>query len=184
MTLSKRDRRALILGSCGLAILLIVRFAVMPWTDHWLDVRDQTAVARAEIAHLEQKVTKIVLQRARTAKAYGPGANRKVGDVETERMNLLKAVQKVCQTAGFAPTDYPPQVTRPLRSVPDMVIVRIQLQGKCKLPQLVKCLAGLRKAETLVFAERVTAVNSAKKPGELDITLVLATLAERKEKRS
>ena len=156
----------------------------MPWTDHWLEVRDETATDRAQLAHLERKVAKIVLQRDKVAKAYGPGASRTLGDVEATQVSLLTAVQKVCQTAGFAPTDYQPQGSRPLPSVPDMVIVRIQLRGKCKLPQLVKCLAELRKAETLVFAERLSATNSSKKPGELDVTLVLATLAERKEKKS
>ena len=65
-----------------------------------------------------------------------------------------------------------------------MAIVRIELRGKCKLPQLVKCLAELRKAEMLLFAERLSANNSTKKPGELDVTLVLATLAEQKENKS
>ena len=59
--------------------------------------------------------------------------------------------------------------------------VPLQVRGTCKLKQLSTCLSALRQAKTLAVVDRISVTNNEKKPGNLEVTLVLAALAEQKE---
>ena len=179
MNLSKRDRRALLIGVGALGVILVAHFVVLPCVDDWAASRDAAEVARAQLDTLERDVRSLLGQRQRLDRTFGPGANKPLSDLETTRHNLLKATQEVLKKAGVAATDYQPQQARQVRQVANVDLVSLQVRGKCKLPQLAKCLAGLLEAETLIFVDRLTVTNNEKKPGELEVMLVLASLAER-----
>ena len=97
------------------------------------------------------------------------------------RIGLFQTALDVLGANGFSLTDYQPQRGRRLKEIPGVEYVPLQVRGKCKLKQLATCLAALRHAETLAFVDRISVTNPEKKPGDLEVTLVLATLAERKE---
>ncbi len=181
MNLSSRDRRALALGVISVAMIFIVRFPVIRWLKSWSDARQIIATARVQVDDFKRRIRRVLGQRERLARIYGPGVNKPLEDLETARVSLYKAVQGVLKSSGFKPTDYQPQPPRPLPNVSGLRIVPLQIRGKCKLPQLAKCLAEARKTETLVIVDRVSATNDAKMTGQLEVTLVLSTLAEWKK---
>ncbi|MCK4850207.1 MAG: hypothetical protein KAT11_02595, partial [Phycisphaerae bacterium] len=93
-------------------------------------------------------------------------------------------VKETFSAGGFKPSEYRLQRPRPLSAVPDVQIVPLEVPGQCNLSQLVKSLAGLCKAKTFVFVERLSITNDEKKPGTFKITMVVATLARMPKARS
>ena len=182
MKLSPRDLRALGLGAGALLVILATRFAVSPWIDSWTGARQAAAADRRRLEDLAGNIRKVVGQRRRLEKAYGPGVNRPLEDAETARISLL-AVQDVLKAAGFQPAEVEPRPSRQLREVPGAQVLALGLKGKCKLPQLAKCLAALREAKTLVFVDRLTVTNNEKKPGDLEVAMTLAALAEKPKQK-
>jgi len=178
VNLSSRDRRALAVGVIALAIVFMVRFPAMRWLRSWSEAKQTIATARVQVDDYKRRIRRVLGQRERLERIYGPGVNKPLEDLETARVSFYKAVQGVLKSSGFKPTDYQPQPPRPVPNVPGLRIVPLQIRGKCKLPQLAKCLAEARKAETLVIVDRVSASNDAKMTGQLEVTLVLSTLAE------
>lgn len=177
MTFSARDRRALSLGAAGLVLIAATRYGVMPWVDRWLDARRRIVAARTELADLELAVRRVLGQRQRLERVYGPAVRTAPADLETARVELYRAVQQCLKANGIKPMDYQPQPPRRLREVPGVQLVPLQVRAKCAFAQLVKCLASVRAADSLVIVDRVTAVNNEKSPGQLEVTFMLATLA-------
>ena len=162
----------------ALLVILAAKFVVSPWIDSWTGARQAAVADRQRLEDLARSIRKVVAQRMHLEKTYGPAVNRSLEDAEVARVSLL-AVQDVLKTAGFQPADVEPLPARQLREVPGAQVLALRLKGKCKLPQLAKCLASLRKAKTLVFVDRLTVTNNEKKPGELEVALTLAALAEK-----
>ena len=177
MNLSPRDRRAVLLGAIGLAIILVVRFGVAPWADDWAAARERIEADRLQLGALQGNISRVLGQRSRLGKLYGPGVNRPPADMEAARVGLLKAAQQVLRANGFQPSGYRPQPPRALPDVPGVMLVTLQVVGKCKEPSLPACLAALRQAEMLLLVDKLSVTNDAKKPGELQVTWTLATLA-------
>ena len=167
------------IGAAGLAVILVARFIVIPWVDDWSETRRQIAARQQELSGLERNVTRVLGQRKRLTKKYGPAVNKPLEDVEAAWISLFTAARGLTDS-GFEATDYLPQSDRPLQDIHGVRFVPLQVRGKCKLPQLAKLLAKIRQSETLVIVDRLTVSNDAKKPGQLEVTMVLATLAREK----
>ncbi len=179
MTLSPRDRRAVILGGAALAALAIGYWVVVPWLGDWADARDSIGVGRARLEEVESKLRRLAGQRERLAEAFGPGACRPLEGVEATRIGFLKTVQDACRSAGIGELNCQPQPTRPLRELPEAQLVSIQVSGKCQIGQLARCLAALRACERVTLVDRLVAAGNERQPGQLEVTLVLATLARK-----
>ena len=177
MKLTRRDRRAVMLCAAALVAILAGRLIVIPWIDSWGDARRRIADAHRQLVELESRLRRVVAQRRRLEGQYGPRAADPPADVETARIQLLEAAQDVLTANGLKAT-YSPQPTRVVKSVPGIELVALQVRGQFKLGQLTKCLAGMRAAPTLVMVDCLSISNDAKKPGNLDVTLTLTTLAE------
>lgn len=178
MKLSQRDKRTVMLGAAVLAGIVLVRLTFVPWLEGWMDARDRSAAARGELNDLQRHVSKMLGQRGRLEPIYGAGVARPLEDIQTARASLFQAAQDVLKANGFSPSDYAPQPPRPVKQVPRAVLVSLQVRGQCQLPQLASCLARLRDARTLVIVDRVSAVGNEKQPGQLEVTMVLTTLAD------
>lgn len=181
MTLAVRDRRAILLGAVGLLIILAGHFAVIPWIDSWKDARKAIAATRVELGKAQDQIRKVLGQRRRLEEIYGPAVNKALKNRQSAQVSLIKAVQDVFKTGGCKLTGYQPQRCRSLAAVPDVELVPLQIRAKCQLPQLVKCLAGMQKSETLILVDWFSVTNNEKKPGELEITMMVATLAEKEK---
>jgi hypothetical protein len=117
-------------------------------------------------------------QRKRLEDRYGPAVGKPLADSSTAKENLFNAAQKVLKANGFQVSGYEPQRPRPAGKVPGVEWVSLQIRGKCPDAQLPKCLAEFRNADTLVIVEQMSVANDEKSPGNLSVTLVLATPAE------
>jgi len=177
MTLSSRDRRALILGAGFLGTIFVFNFVLMPLFDSWSIARQRADDARGELDKIESRLRRVVGQRKRLARIYGAAVNAPLQDAETAQANLFEVAQDVLKAGGFKDPVYQFQPARPVRDVPGVEHVPLQIRGKCMLQQLTRCLAGMRKAPSLVIVDRLTITNDLKKPGQLTVTLVLGTLA-------
>ncbi len=185
MTLSTRDRRAIILGGLGLLIIFAGYFALVPWINSWSSARAQITEARGQLDEVQRRVRRILGLRRRLEQIYGPAVNEPLEqDVQTAQLKLLETVKETFSAGGFKPSEYRLQRPRPLSAVPDVQIVPLEVPGQCNLSQLVKSLAGLCKAKTFVFVERLSITNDEKKPGTFKITMVVATLARMPKARS
>lgn len=180
MTLSARDRRAIVFGGLALGIIFAGHFVLRPWIDDWADTRAQIVEDRKELADVQERLSDILGQRRRLEQRFGPAANEPLEDLQTAKLSLLKAAQEVLSAGGFKASEYRPQRPRQaLPKMPEVQIVALELPGQCNFAQLVKSLAGLRKAKTLVFVEKFSITNDEKKPGKLTATITLATLAQK-----
>ena len=177
MTLSTRDRRAIIVGGLALLIILVGHFALMPWLESWSGARAQIIEARRELNDVQLRVRRILGLRRRLEQIYGPAVNKPLEDLDAARLSLFKTVQETFRAGGFKPSEYRLQRPRVLSAVPGVQIVPLEVPGQCNLSQLVKSLAGLCKAKTFVFVERFSIDNDEKKPGTFKVTMVVATLA-------
>ena len=181
MNLSSRDRRALVVGGVGLAAMLVMRFALIPWIDAWMDHRAELVVGRERVDRVARQLRSVLRRRKRLAKAYGPAANLPPQDVEAAGLSLPKAALGVLNSNGFGTTEYLPQRPKRVQGIEGLRVVSLQVSGGCKLPQLTKCLSALRKTETLVMVDRLSVTSDPKKPGQLKVTMVLTTLGEQRE---
>ena len=177
MTLAPRDRRALLLGGGVLTAICALNFVLMPMRDSWSASRQRSVDAEQELDRIASRLRRVVGQRKRLARLYGPAVNAPLQDGETAQANLFKVAQDVLKTCGIKDPVYQFQPPRPVRDVPGVEHVPLQIRGKCSPGQLVRCLAGMRKAPSLVIVDRFTVANDLKKPGQLTVTLVLGTLA-------
>ena len=184
MRLSPRDRRAMLLGAAVLLIILAGRLAVIPWIDNWSGTRKEIVENRSQLDDIQRQIRRVLWQRQRLEEAYGPAVNKPLGNRQSAQVNLFKAVQDVFKAGGVKLTDYQPQRSRPLPEVPGVEIVPLQIRGKCNLSQLTKCFAGMRNGETLIIVDSFSVANDEKKPGELEITMMVATLAEQEKVKS
>ena len=182
LNVSPRNRRAIILGAAALAVILAARLVLIPWIDSWQQARQQIADAQGGLRDLDGQLRRLLAQRQRLEKIYGPGSAKPLADVQAAKSALV-GVKDILKAGGFNPTSFRPQPPRSLRTLREVELVPLQVRGKCKLPQLVNSLAGLRKSQTLFFVDRLTITNDQKKPGELDVVMVLATLARQAGRR-
>ncbi|NQU75930.1 MAG: hypothetical protein HQ546_06425 [Planctomycetes bacterium] len=183
--LSRPDKRAIVYGAVVLAVIVAARLAFVPWLNGWGDARTRIATAQSQIDELAGKARRASGQRSRLAEAYGPAAGKELTDLRDAQRGLLKVAQDIFKANGFeVASGYDPQRPRQVKGLAGVQLVPMQVRGTCKLPQLVKCLTEMRKAPTLVFVDRLTIENDAKKPGQLTVTMTLATLGELRRARS
>ena len=166
---------------CGAAALLVIltgRLAVIPWLNSWADARQAIVTSGEQISDLESRVRRVLGRHARLATRYGPAVRKPLTDRQTARNALFAAAQEILKSNGFEITgDYKPRRPRRAGKITGVQWVLLEIRGKCKEAQLPKCLAGMRKAKALVIVDRLTVTNDPKKPGQLEVTMVLATLA-------
>ena len=184
MTLSPRDRRAILLGAAVLLIIVAARVVVMPWIGRWRSARDQMTSTRSQLNDIQGQVRRVLWQRQRLEEIYGPAVKNPLEDRQTAQLSLIKAVQDVFKAGGIKLTDYQPQRARTLKEIPDVQIVPLQIRGKCTVSQLTKCFVAMRDAQTLIIVESFSVTNNEKKPGELEITMIVSTLAEQEKAKS
>ena len=181
MTLSQRDRRAIILGAIGLALVCFIRFGLMNFLDSWSDARHRIAAARDNVSRQERAISRVLGQRGRLASEYGQSVCKPLADSDTAKINLLAASQQALTKAGFEPDNYQPQPGKDLRQIPGLRYIPLQVRGKCSLDQLTKLLAGLPNDETPIIVDQLSIAKNEKKPQKLEVTMVLATLADQGE---
>ena len=182
MKLGARDRRALVGGGVFLAAVLIAWFGLLPAVEHWQNVRAQTQVTAASLDSLQEKVTRLNQTRDALAAAYGPGLSKPIEAEPETRLAFRHAVVDVLKKAGVKTKSIKPQREKPIRAVPGTVLLSMKVNGQCQLPQLAKFLAETQQADMLILIDRIHVTRNNKKPQELMVDIVLATVARREQR--
>lgn len=184
MNLSARDRRAVIVGGVALGVIVVVKFALIPWLDHWGDIRNRSDQARATLTEYGDKSNRLTSLHERLTQTYGQAVGQPLDDVQAAKISFHKVVQDVVQTSGLRLESMQPQVVRSIRKqVPGVALLPVRVVAKCQMQQLAKLLAELRKATCLIVVERLDVNSDPQKPTELSVTMVLATVAEEGERK-
>lgn len=176
--LTQRDRRVLLVGAVVLGAIVLVKFAAMPWLDHWSAVRDQIKTQKAMLTQLNRQFQRLDAAHALLQRDYGPALQEPLQDVEETSIRFNKTVQDVLQAGGIQAETIAVQSVRPLRDVPGVALVSFQIRGKCQIASLAKALHQMRTSEQLIIVDQINARPPDKnKPAELEITLILSTPA-------
>ncbi|MBN1554201.1 MAG: type II secretion system protein M [Phycisphaerae bacterium] len=179
--LSSRDRRAVLIGGIALGAIVLMRLTIIPFADSWADARNRSRTNGEELTQLNRSLRRAVGQRERLARKYGPGIRQSLVNEQAAAMNLFQSAKDVFSAGGIRLTEYQPQRSRPVREIPNVSLVTLQVKGQGDLPKLAKCLHQMTRAKNLMFVQSMNITNNEKQPGQLDVTLLLATLAEMKK---
>jgi len=185
MNLSPREKRMIKVGTVLVVAMMAVKFAVVPWTAHWTDLRDHLQTQEAELAAINRDVARLTHLDHRLTSRYGPAATKPLAFEDEALPAFHKAVQTAVETSGFQLAAVDPQLPASIKSAPDLASMTLRVTGTCQPPQLVKLLDGVRSAQCLIFVERIHVQAGAvpQKPQELAVTLTLATLVKERPSR-
>jgi len=178
MNLSERDRRAVIYGCLVLGVLFIGKFVVLPFFDHWKALRDRADAQELDAINEARRAKRLIDTETRVSKHYGKNATNPLTDIETTRLAFLKATQKLLTANGIAVENLQPQSPRSLREAKEVSVLSLRVTGKTQLPQLAKTLAAIPNADCLMFVDRLDVAGDPKQPGNVTVTMTLATLAQ------
>ena len=176
MNFSTRDRRAILFGFFTLLIILAAHFVLFPRIDDWSANRRRISSCTRELRNLKVDISRVLGQRRRLERTFGPAAVQPLEDVQTAGINLLQAAQDAFAASGFKANEYRLQNARALPDLPGVQFVPLEVPGECDLPKLLKLLSALPKAKTLIFLEDLK-ISNEDKSGKLKVTVTLATLA-------
>lgn len=183
MNLSARDRRAIIVGLALLAALGLARFALWPWLDHWRGLRAEHRTAQERLTRLERRVRHLDQLEGRLRETHGPGVGRTLQGLDRTRVTFPQTVQTILEASGFNGEAINAQSARKAGRIKGVLLVPLQIRGKCDIGQLARLLAEARKTDVLVLVDRLQVDANPQKRAELNVNVVLATLALEPPKR-
>jgi hypothetical protein len=175
--LSPRDRRAVGLGAAVLAVLLVLWCVLIPWLGDWADARSTIAASDGNLDAMQRKVTRFLSQRSRLVEKFGPGVVKPPEDAQAASIHFLENVPNLIKASGLQVQSMQPQPPRAVKELPGVQSVPFLIKASGQLPQLARCLESLQKSERPLMVEQVTATGNDKSPGQLEVTLVVSTLA-------
>jgi hypothetical protein len=184
MNLSPREKRMVRIGSVLVIAMLAVKFAILPWTAHWSELRDHLHAQETELAAMNRDAARMAHLNRRLTNRYGPAAVKPRPFGDEAQPAFHKAVQTALQSSGFKLASLDPQSSASIKTAPGLASMTLRVTGTCQPSQLIKLLDDIRLAECLVFVDRMHVQSGApQKPQELAVTLTLATLVKERPAR-
>lgn len=181
MNLSRRDKRAVVIGGLVLVVLLGYRYVAAPLTASWQNARQRIAETSAVRAAWRARANRLAAQQRRLEPIYGKAIGEPLPMVAKARANFVKTVQDILQSSGMSSQSVQSQPLRPLREVPGVALVALQVRTSGKPRQLMKALAAMRKADQLILVQSLSAEPGGERSKKMSISMVLATLANMEE---
>jgi hypothetical protein len=177
MSLSSRDRRALVLLGAGLLAVIVLRFAV--YGDSRTAVvenRNSVPLAEKRLAHLRQLAAAVPAKQALLKELSARAAVRERGMIQAPtaqqaQAHLLETIRRVGKTEGIEVRGGEFPELRPLGD--DYGEASVSVNFDCRIEQLVNLLAALtREAELLATNEiRISSANPKEKTISVRLTL-------------
>ena len=183
MTMTERDKRTLIVGGAALAVMLATYFGVIPFTQSWAEARQRIASAEVELRLHEQRSVSQAAQHARLAQHFGAGVGSPLPSLDAARLNLVNDVEAALKAANVNIEHVVPQPGRPLRDADNLTRLAVRVDATCNLVDLARALARLEAADRLIIVDRVHATAVENRPGQVNASLTLTTLARTPEQR-
>ena len=170
--ISQKNRRALVVGVIGVALILLVTYVVLPW----LDVRD-------EIAKTEEALAKLIAEKS--AEPNEVELNRAVPAFEMprtedeQRLLFVRKVGEQFKKGGIKITGMPEFKSQPSpQSDLELKMLRLDCSGKCKFDQALDLMAGLYENPYLVAVEYMNLKCASDNRQEWQLSLTVSTFVQ------
>lgn len=178
MTMSDRDKKAILLGGLVLGCLIGYRFVMMPVLDSWSDARQRIAQVSAAQSSLDAQVMRLQSQRRQLEVVYGQGIAQPLPPVDVARANFVKTVEDLLKSSGMTSQGVRSQPLRPLREVAGVALVGLQVDCTGQPQQLMRCLANMSAGDQLILVDSVRAAPDSRRPDRMQVSMVVTTLAK------
>lgn len=175
--MNSRDRRAVILGGGSLILLAVTWLIILPWWDDWSEARQQIIASRQGLEELQQQTERVLAMERQLEPVLGAAVKKPLAGAAVSRIQLLKDVMDLHAKAGVQIRGIQPEANRPLRELPGVVRLPVQVQSTCQPLQLVQLLSAGKNSTGLLLVDRVDAAPGPQGPGSLNVTIVWSTLA-------
>ena len=183
MNLPTRDQRAILIGAAALALILGLRFIAVPIAQTWQGARARISRAQTELESLKAQIADLQTQHRQLAPVFGPSVSERPPSAQDARVRFVKTVVEPLESAGLDVPSTRTQPLRRLREVSGVGLVTIQVRAVGDLPKLAETLGAMRQTDQLILVESLSASTDEEDPGDLEISMVLATTAQWEEAR-
>lgn len=175
MTLSQRDKRAIILTAVFAVGLLSYQYIFAPWLTHWEDLR-------ADILRQEARLSKVdhtdPAAAAKTAALHKAVPALQIPEPEiTQRLQFEKSIHERFKAAGIRPERLRFLGSGVRDTNSPYSKLRLQATGSCNLSQALKFLASLPEVPTLTGVEEFELTIDERNRQKAEFTITFATYA-------
>ena len=176
-SLSVRDRRAVLLGTAAIVLILLYLVIGLPLAKDWSQIRDElkmyqaklnvingsTAGSKAKITGLYQTVPFVELPE----------------DEDVQRKLFWDKTYDQLKNAGIAVSSGPSYIASTKKKTTlAFGTLRLKFSGTCKYDQLLKFLSQLRENPYWVAIEEFSVKSDEKKPGQVNIDMTVETFVK------
>lgn len=178
MAMTSREKQVVFTGAGVIVIGLLIKFAIMPFFDHWSSLRTTVSDYEQHVQHVEQKLNRKDAIVDRQKIRFGPGVGAPLKPVEQVQIEFPQAVQKALAAGGLGVSSVEPQGVRKLRTTPGVVMVSTRVRCAGRPDSLPKALAEIQKADSLIIVDSFDLAMT--KPGDRknwSVTMLVSTPA-------
>jgi len=191
--MTSKDLRAIKLGAAALGSVALLWLVVLPMLSNWSDTRDHIERSRQRLEELQDRTRRLTALDRQLEPVLGESVKHPMPGVEAARTQLIKDLMDVHARAGSGIQSLQPQSPRPLRELPGVVRLAVQVQTACLPAQLIQLLAAARSSPSILLIDHIEAASPAGPPGmppgmqgppgmtPLTVTIVWSTLARQEE---
>lgn len=178
MTMSSRDRRALLIGAGVVLAAVVYRVALSPAVAVWSEARQAVIDHESVIDRVDVQIDRREAIHARLRERFGPAIDRPLPMLEDVQVAFPKVVRDAMGKGGAQPGSVDIQGVRKLRDVPGVSLVTLRVNAVCDANAIPAVLDGLRTADRIVIIDAIEL--SMAQPGNRSkwtMTLQLSTPA-------
>ncbi len=179
-TMSRRDKRALLLGGVGAMLILLYAYVVKPW-------QAEQATLRAKVETQEKLLERIGLSPTAQAKMHQKILAQKVpaftmpeGE-DMQRLIFEREFSNLLKKAGVKPKSMPQFISQG-KKIPQLGVKKLKIQGegKCKFEQALDLLASVYENPHLASVEefKLTCDEKKRKERMVDVSLTVTTFTK------
>jgi hypothetical protein len=183
MTLTQRDRRALILFAAGLVLVVVLRFGVYRDSQAGVvEARNSVPLAENRLARLRQAEVAVPVKEALFKRLAADVALREKGVIQAPtaqqaQAHLLETIRRVGKNEGIDVRGGEFPELRPLGEEYGEAAVSVNFE--CRLEQVVNFLAALTKEPELLATDEIRVSSANPKDKTVSVRLTLAGVVPR-----
>ncbi len=178
MSMSSRDRRAVLIGSVLLGVALLLRFVLLPSYEQWREMREAVVAHEAMLSDVERRLDRRDAMITRLLGKYGDAIEKELLDVDAVRVAFPASIQKALKQSGVNVQSIDVQAVRRVRSVSGVSMISLRVQATCEPNAVGKMIEKLTHTEQITVIERLDV--TMEKSGQRNkwaVGLVVATPA-------
>ena len=178
MTLSPRDRRAVLLGGGTILLVVVYLYALSPWLASWSAARADVETAAINRAAADTDRARAAAILRQLGAYYGGGLATPLPPVAEVRVGFVKTVQELLKSNGLESKDLRSQPLQPIRETPGIGLVALEVECQGPVSSLMKTLAKLGQADRPIVVQRLRTEPDPQRPDQMRVSMTLATFAK------